>query len=60
MSVAHTANIDEISLWQSGKEKVIEMNTKLANDLISTLEKMNTQATCAVFEDECQKTEAGR
>ncbi|MDF2956649.1 MAG: hypothetical protein OD814_000271 [Candidatus Alkanophagales archaeon MCA70_species_1] len=55
--VAHTAvaKMEKISLWQIGKEKVIEMDTKLANNLISTLENVNLQGTCAIFEEDVEK-----
>jgi len=57
VSVAHTAvaKMEKISLWQFGKEKVIEMDTKLANNLISTLEKVNLQGTCTIFEEDVEK-----
>jgi len=54
--VAHTAvaKIEKISLWNFdfGSERIIEQNeeyTKLANNLISILEKANLQAKCAIF-----------
>ncbi len=47
--------IEKISVWQHGRLAIIDKNStvfkKLASYLISTLQKVNLQAKCAVFED---------
>jgi|GEM_PF-5730525 len=56
--VAHTAvaKVEKISLWSLGNEKVIK-DTKLANYLISILEKANTQAKCPVYMEDVERLE---